>query len=108
MLSIQPVHVWGMGAHSNEGWLITSGRNDMNTELGDLLNTYQKQITEIRTQQIVQDTLIKSIISIMPEEIKSQIHNQVKNAIDVQPRDEGGTKLKTIAQDYLERVFQIK
>lgn len=80
----------------------------MNTELGDLLNTYQKQITEIRTQQIVQDTLIKSIISIMPEEIKSQIHNQVKNAIDVQPQDEGGTKLKTIAQDYLERVFQIK
>lgn len=32
MLSIQPVHVWGMDAHSNEVWLITSGEKIVKKE----------------------------------------------------------------------------
>lgn len=80
----------------------------MKTEIGDLLNTFQRQITELRTQQIVQDTIIKSIISTLPEELRDHISTQVKKAIDVQPKDEQGENLKAIAQDYLERIYQVK
>ncbi|QGU87093.1 hypothetical protein [Erwinia sorbitola] len=80
----------------------------MNSDLGELLDTFQRQITDLRTQQIVQDSIIRSLLGAMPEEVKSQIKSQVKKTLEIQPTDEAGVNLKEIAQDYLARAYQIK
>ena len=58
MLSIQPVHVWGMDAHSDEEWLITSGKGHVMPMIDE------KQIELYRKIEVLEAALTVTLAAV--------------------------------------------
>jgi hypothetical protein len=81
MLSIQPVHVWGMGAQSNEGWLITSGRRyKMERNFVGFGFTMSPEIPRETALEIVAlKQVLLSIIGKLPPETRREVLTDLKS-----------------------------
>lgn len=80
----------------------------MNTEIGKLFLQQQDQITELRVKTLVHESLIKAVMSTLPEDAYAHVAKSVSNVFNKELSGETGEELKRIALDYLERSFRIQ
>ncbi|AHY13546.1 MULTISPECIES: hypothetical protein [Citrobacter freundii complex] len=80
----------------------------MNTDIGDLFLQQHKQITELRVKTLVHESLLKAIMSTLPEDATNHIAKSVCQVFNKEISSEAGDELKRIALDYLEQSFRIR